>query len=157
MTNTGPSSVTRVTVEDPLAPGLDFVGIEASSEAWQCDLVESTVRCLFAEPMPAGAEETLILKTAVSDDHQGAVHNTATVAAPDETGAPEADLTNNESAATAVLDTQTIDGGGGDGQGGTDTGDPLARTGFGAIPLTLLGLGLLVGGEMLRRRRLRTA
>ena len=107
--------------------------------------------------MPAGAEETLILETAVSEDHQGAIRNTATVAAPEETGAPEADLTNNESAATAVLDTQSIDGGGGDRAAGTDTGDPLARTGFGAIPLTLLGLGLVVGGELLRRRRLRAA
>lgn len=155
VTNTGPSSVTRVTVEDTLAPELGFEGIEASSEAWECDLVQRTVRCLFAEPMPAGAEETLILETAVSDDHQGSIRNSATVAAPDETGAPEADLTNNESAATAVLDTQTIDGAGDDDPAaGTDTGGALARTGFGAIPLTVLGLGLLVGGELLRRRRL---
>lgn len=157
VTNSGPSSVNRVTVEDRMPPGLAFEGLEASSEAWACDEDGRTVRCVFAEPMPAGAEETLILETALSRGHEGPVRNTAVVSAPDESGTPEADLTNNESAATAVLGTDVDgDGDGGTGGAGDGTGpdgEPLARTGFGAIPLTVLGLGLIGAGQWLRRRR----
>ena len=72
--------------------------------------------------MPAGAEETLLLATEVSDDHQGPVRNTATVSAPDESGTPEDDVTNNESAATAVLAGDGLIDGGTD-PAGTDGAD----------------------------------
>lgn len=154
VTNAGPSSVNRVTVEDAMPDGLAFEGVEASSEAWQCDEVRRTVRCVFAEPMPAGAEETLILETAVRADHEGPVRNTAVVSAPDESGTPEADVTNNESAATAVLAGDGLIDSGTDPSGSdTDPDGALPRTGFGAIPLTLIGLGLVGAGELLRRRR----
>ena len=45
-----------------------------------------------------------------------------------------------------------IDGGTDPGGTGVE-GDSLPRTGFSAIPLTVLGLGLIGAGEWLRRRR----
>ena len=155
VTNAGPSSVNRVTVEDDLAAGLSFEGVQASSEAWHCSETNGTVRCVFADPMPAGAEETLLLATEVSEDHQGPVRNTATVSAPDESGTPEDDVTNNESAATAVMAGDGLIDGGTDpsGTGADADAGSLPRTGFSAIPLTVLGLGLIGGGEWLRRRR----
>ncbi len=154
VTNAGPSAVTRVTVEDDLAAGLSYAGLQASSEAWECDEAQGTVRCVFTEAMAPGAEETLLLATEVSADHQGSIRNTAVVSAPDESGTPEADLTNNESAATAVLAGDgLIDGGEDPSDGGVDADGALPRTGFGAIPLAALGLGLVAVGEVLRRRR----
>ena len=54
VTNAGPSSVSRVTLEDERSDGLPCEGVEASSAAWRCTETAGTVWCVFTEPCRPG-------------------------------------------------------------------------------------------------------
>lgn len=101
VTNNGPSKATSVTISDDIPAGLSFVSASLDPG---CDFepVSGTVVCALGS-LNSGASATVTLTVKVDGDANGAIHNTATVAAQQE----DPDPSNNS-------DTETVDASGAD-------------------------------------------
>ncbi|MDQ2700369.1 MAG: DUF11 domain-containing protein, partial [Actinomycetota bacterium] len=101
VTNNGPSKATSVTISDDIPAGLSFVSASLDPG---CDFepVSGTVVCALGS-LNSGTSATVTLTVKVDGDANGAIHNTATVAAQQEDPNPA----NN-------TDTDTVDASGAD-------------------------------------------
>ena len=140
VTNDGPGDDPGpITVTDDLDERLSFVS--ATGEGWDCGAVGRLVTCVWDAPLAAGRSTTEIqLLTEVSVTSETRVTNAAHVSS---TGA-ESRTDNNDD--VAAVDAEVA------GRGDSPLGT-LPRTGLAVGTLVLLGLGLVLGGRLLMRRR----
>ena len=141
VTNGGPGDDGGpITVTDDLDERLSF--ISATGDDWDCEATGQRVTCVWNAPLAAGDSTTEIqLLTEMAAPITGEVTNGARVAS---TGVESRTDNNHDDAVVSAGDEEA-----------SPTGT-LPRTGAAIGTLVLLGLGLVLGGHLLRRRSART-
>lgn len=122
-----------ITLVDELPAGLTFVSAQTADGTDVCEASGQTVTCVIDGPLAAGESVQITMTVAVADTARGVLTNTATVTS-------EIDPEGATAEATATVEVTTI----------PVTGGELSALGLLALPLVVIGGGLLLIG---RRRR----
>ncbi|GAA2524738.1 hypothetical protein GCM10009860_00610 [Microbacterium mitrae] len=122
-----------ITLVDELPAGLTFVSAQTADGTDVCEASGQTVTCVIDGPLAAGERVQITMTVAVADTARGVLTNTATVTS-------EIDPEGATAEATATVEVTTI----------PVTGGELSALGLLALPLVVIGGGLLLTG---RRRR----